>query len=90
MLRQIGLNWSIGLTGGYQRTASLNNTGTTDGVFGGAEATWRFARNLIAFANYTANDQWTSSALPTTALTQILHTIGFGVGFSPMPKHARQ
>jgi hypothetical protein len=88
--RQFGMNATIGLTGGYQRTTGLNNNGTTDGFFGGAEGTWRIGRNMIVFANYTGMSQSTTSALPTTALNQLMHTIGFGVGFSPRPKRVRQ
>jgi hypothetical protein len=87
---QFGLNWTIGLTGGYQRTAGLNSNGTTNGVFGGAEGTWRIGRNMIVFGNYTGDNQWSTSALPTTALNQLMHTIGFGFGFSPLPKRIRQ
>ena len=55
--KQFGLNLTIGLTGGYERTAGLNNDGVTDGVFGGAQGTWRIGRDIIVFANYTGTDQ---------------------------------
>lgn len=89
---QFGLNWTVGLTGGFQRTAGLNNNGTVDAVFGGAQGTWRISRNMIVFANYTADDQSSTSAiaLPNTVLNQLLNTIGFGVGFSPLPRRVRQ
>jgi len=87
---QYGLNWTIGLTGGFQRTAGLNNNGVTDAVFGAAEGTWRIARNMIVFANYTADDQWSTSTLPTNSLNLLLNTIGFGIGYSPLPRRVRQ
>jgi hypothetical protein len=87
---QYGLNWTIGLTGGFQRTAGLNNNGVTEAVFGAAEGTWRIARNMIVFANYTADDQWSTSTLPTNSLNLLLNTIGFGIGYSPLPRRVRQ
>jgi len=87
---QFGTNMTIGLTGGYERTASLNNSGVTDGIFGGAEGTWRIGRNMIVFANYTGADQSSTSPLPTNALHQLMQTVGFGVGYSPRPMRVRQ
>jgi hypothetical protein len=88
--RQFGTNLTMGLTGGYQRTATLNNAGTTKGVFGGAQATWRIGRDMIAFGNYTGVDQSSTTALPSNVLNQLMQTIGFGVGYSPRPKRGRQ
>lgn len=88
--RQFGLNLTIGLTGGYNRTAGLSNNGTTDATFGGAQGTWRIGQNFIVFANYTGTDQSSTSALPTNALSQLLQTVGFGIGYSPRLKHVRQ
>ena len=56
----------------YQRTAGLNNNGTTDAKFGAAQATWRIGGNIIVFANYTGTDQWSTSPLPTNALNQLM------------------
>ena len=88
--RQFGLNLTMGLTGGYQRTTGLNNNGSTQGIFGGMEGTWRIGRDLIVFANYTGAEQSSTSPLPTNALNQVVHTIGFGIGFSPRAKLFRQ
>ena len=87
-------NLNVGLSGGFDRTTGLNgNTttstsgpsshGATNSTFGGAEATWRLGQRIIVFANYTATNQTSSSALPNNALNQLLQQVGFGVGFSP-------
>lgn len=88
--RQFGLNLTIGLTGGYERTAGLNSNGATQGIFGGMQGVWRVGRDIIVFANYTGTDQMSTSSLPTNALNQVLQTIGFGIGFSPRAKLFRQ
>jgi len=101
VLHEFGTNLTIGLTGGYLRTAGLSNNGltttaglntggVTDSTFGGAQATWRFGRNIIVFANYTGTDQWSTSALPANAINQLLQVVGFGVGYSPRDTHLRQ
>ena len=87
---EFGTDWTIGLTGGYLRTAGLSNNGVTNSIFGGAEGTWRISRQIIAFANYTGTTQSSTSALPSTALNQLMQTIGFGIGYSPRPKRVRQ
>jgi hypothetical protein len=88
--RQFGPNLVIGLTGGYMRTATLNNNGATQGMFGGAQGTWRIGRDMIVFANYTGVDQSSTTALPSNVLNQLMQTIGFGVGYSPRPRRMRQ
>lgn len=81
--RQFGQNFSLGFTGAYDRTSGLNSNGVTNGMYGGAEATWRINRTLIMFANYTGTSQVSTSALQTGALNQTVHVIGFGLGYSP-------
>jgi hypothetical protein len=88
--RQFGLNLTVGLTGGYDRTSGLNNNGVTNGKYGAAQATWRLGRTLILFANYTGTDQGSSSRLPSNALNQLQQIIGFGVGYSPRETRLRQ
>ena len=91
LARQFGTNLTIGLTGGYERTAALNTNGATDGAFGGVEGTYQLNQNLIVFANYTGVNQSSTSLLPTTnVLNQMMQTIGFGIGYSPRQTHARQ
>lgn len=85
-----GINWNVGLTMGYSRTSGLNNNGTTNATFGGAQATWRAGRSLIVFASYTGTNQSSSSALPTNALNQLWQVVGFGFGYSPRVAHLRQ
>jgi hypothetical protein len=88
--REFGKNLTIGLTGGYQRTAGLNNNGVTSANYGGAEATWRIGRDIIVFANYTGTDQWSTSTLPANALNQLMQVVGFGIGYSPRETHFKQ
>ncbi len=87
---QFGLNLSVGLTGGYERTAALNGSGTINAKYGGAQATWRMGRDFIVFGNYTGTAQSSTAALPANVLGQLMQVIGFGVGYSPRPNHLRQ
>jgi hypothetical protein len=88
--RDFGTNFTLGLSGGFRRTAGLNNNGTTNGTFGGAETTWHLGRSIIVFANYTGENQTTTSPLPSSALNQLLQVIGFGVGYSPREPRGKQ
>jgi hypothetical protein len=74
-------------TGGYMRTSGLSTQGTIDGNYGAAMVTWRLSRYFTAFASYTANDQSSSSLLPSNALNQTLQVISIGIGYSPREKH---
>ena len=85
-----GVNWSVGMSSGYERTSGLNNNGVTNAIFGGTQATWRVGRNLIVFANYSGTNQSSTVALPTNALNQLLQVVGFGFGYSPRVAHLRQ
>jgi len=73
----------LGLTGGYNRTAALNNSApmTITGGYGAVQGTWLLGR-LIVFANYTGRGQSTSSTLPGNVLDQTLNTFSFGFGLS--------
>lgn len=88
-LRQFGLKFNLGLTGGYERTAALNNNGVTNAEFGGAQGTWRLGRNLIVFANYTGSNQDSTSQLPGNTLNETLHVISFGFGYASREPHLR-
>jgi hypothetical protein len=81
--RTVGRNLTVGLEASYRRTAGLESNGVTHAEYGGAQASRRLGRYFSAFANYTAIDQSSSSALPATALSQLMHVVGFGVEYSP-------
>jgi hypothetical protein len=87
---QFGLNTTVGLTGGYMRTAGLTNNGVTNSKFGGGQFTRQIGRRLIVFASYSGIDQTSTSILPINALGQLLQTVSFGVGYSPRETHIRQ
>ena len=81
----------LGLTAGYNRTASLNSiNGVTNAEFGGAQVTWRLGNNLILFANYTAQNQTSTAALPGNTLDQMINTIAFGFGLSSRDQRPRR
>ncbi len=97
--REFRLNLTIGLTGGYQRTSSLNNAGTgattitsgaISGEYGGVEITRRIGRNMIVFASYTGIGQSSNSPVSANVLSQQVNGIGFGFGYSSPEKHVRQ
>jgi hypothetical protein len=82
---------TLGLSGGYQRTDTLNTNGAITAEFGGVQATYRVNDSLIVFANYTGTNQ-TSSAiqLPSNVITALQNTFGFGIGYQPREAHPRQ
>jgi hypothetical protein len=77
---------TINLTGGYNRTSGLGTQGEIDSTFGAGMATMQLSRHFSAFANYTATDQSTSSALPSNALSGLWQMISFGIGYTPREK----
>ena len=79
------------LTGGYDRTAALNNFGsiTIAGGYGAAQGTWLLGR-LLVFANYTARSQSTSSTLPGNVLDQTFNSFSFGFGLSSREARVRR
>jgi hypothetical protein len=99
--RQFGRNLTISASGAYMRTQALISGlalelgsaqpgGVTNGVYGGAGATRRLGRYITIFANYTATQQSSSSALPTNAISGLSQVIGFGIGYSPRQTHLRK
>ena len=86
---QFGPSVLLGINGGYQGTAALNNNGVTNGGFGGTQVTWWLARKLIVYANYTGIGQTSTSQLPGSALTQTINTLSFGFGLSSREQRQR-
>ena len=88
--RRFGQQTTLGFDASYLRTSGLQGTGTTNARYGGVEATRRLSRYLVVFANYSAIDQSSSSALPGNALGQLYQVVGFGFGYSPrQERHTR-
>ncbi len=85
--REFAKKITTALSAGYMRTSGLGAQGTIDGKFGAAMFTWRLSRFFTAFASYTANDQESTSSLPSNVLSQTLQVISFGIGYSPREKH---
>jgi hypothetical protein len=77
---------TIGTSGGYFRTSTLNNGGAVSGRDGAATATLRLSRYITSFASYTATDQSSGYSLPTNALTGLWQVVSFGIGYSPREK----
>ncbi len=88
--RQFGRQFSIGLTGSYMRTGSLQGNGVTTAKFGGLELTRRLGRFINIFGNYTAIEQSSSSGLAPNTLSGLLQVIGGGIGYSPRESHLRK
>jgi hypothetical protein len=88
--REFDRNLTIGITGSYMRTEGLASNGVTNAKFGGLEASRRLGRYFSAFANYTAIDQTSSSALSGNVLKGLQQIIGFGIGYSPRETKLRQ
>ena len=99
--RQFGRDLTIGVSGAYMRTQALISGSAlqlgsvqsgilTNGEYGGVSATRRLGRYITVFANYTATEQSSSSALPTNVISGLSQVIGFGIGYSPRPMHLRK
>ena len=87
--RDFGRSLTIGLEGGYLRTAGLRNNGVTNAKYGGGQLTKRLGRYLNVFANYTVMDQSSSSKLPSNVLNNLLQVFSCGIEYSPREKHIR-
>jgi hypothetical protein len=90
LTRQLGRSLSVSATGSYIRTEGLQLPGVTNGKFGGVAATQRLSQSIIVYANYTAIQQSSSSALPTNAISGLSQVIGFGIGYSPREMHFKK
>jgi hypothetical protein len=94
--RKYGRNLDLSATVSYMRTGALQlgsvtqPTGVTNAKFGGVSATRRLGRYISVFANYTAIQQSSSSALPANAISGLSQVIGFGVSYSPREMHFRK
>jgi hypothetical protein len=81
--RDVERNLTIGFDAAYTRTSGLVDNGVTDAKFAGAQVTRRVGQYLTIFADYTAIDQTTSSALYGSALSGLEQVVSFGIGYSP-------
>jgi hypothetical protein len=88
-MRRMSPNVTLGLSGGYQRTAAFNSAGVTGGAYGASQVTWQVGRNLVVFGNYTGRGQSSTSQLPGNVLNQTIHTLSFGFGLSPRQDRLR-
>lgn len=90
--RQQGRYLTISFAGAYMRTQGLQAqaSGVTNGETYSVSATRRCGRYIVAFANYSATQQSSSSALPATAINGLSQVIGFGFGYSPLEVRLRK
>jgi hypothetical protein len=88
--RQQGKNLTISFMGAYMRTQGLQQAGVTNGKVCSVSATRRWGRYIVVFANYSATQQSTSSALPATAIRGLSQVVSFGLGYSPLEVRLRK
>lgn len=99
--RNFGRNLTIGATGAYMRSqalvagaalaAGLVQPGSViDAEYGGVTVTRKWGRYLSFYANYTATEQSSGSALPTNAISGLSQVIGFGVAYTPREMHFKR
>jgi hypothetical protein len=82
--RNFGRKLTVGVTGSFFRTSSMNASGAVDATFGTAQATRKMGRYFSVFANYTYMNQ--SSNFANAALNVLnseTQLIGFGISYSP-------
>jgi hypothetical protein len=87
--REFNKTLTVGITGSYMRTVGLQATGVINAKYGGIQASRRMGRYFSAFANYTALEQSSSSALPANALSGLTQLFGFGISYSPRETHLK-
>ena len=85
--KSFGKKLSIGIEGSYRRLSGLANNGVTTGKVAGGEINRHLGRYIELFANYTATDQTSSSALPGNTLNGLLQVVGFGISYTPRESH---
>ena len=92
LTRQQGKNLNLSVTGAYMRTKGLQQqqAGVTNSKYGEAAATQRWGRYIVVSANYTAIQQSSSAALPSTAISGLSQVIGFSIGYSPRETRLRK
>jgi len=86
LAREFGRSLSFGLNGSYMRTAGLQG-GITSSKYGGVQITRKLGPQISFFANYTAIDQSTSSALPGNALSGLMHMASVGISYGSREVH---
>jgi hypothetical protein len=84
--REFERKLTLGASGSYFSTSSLDNGGDVSGKCGAATATLRLSQYLTTFASYTATDQSSGYLLPTNALSGLWQVVSFGIGYSPRDK----
>jgi hypothetical protein len=85
--REFGRNLSLGLNGSYMRTAGLQLNGITSSKYGGIQLTRMIGPQISFFANYTAIDQSTSSALPGNTLSGLMQMASVGISYGSREVH---
>jgi hypothetical protein len=88
--RPFGKDLTISAMGSFMRTTGLNQFGVTYGKYGGVTATRQLGRSFSIFANYTATQQSTSSALTSNTFSGLSHMVSFGFGYSPREMHFKR
>ncbi len=85
--RDFGRSLSFGLNGSYMRTAGLQNSGITSSKYGGVQIARKIGPQISFFANYTAIDQSTSSALPINTLHGLMQMASVGISYGSREVH---
>lgn len=89
MNRPINRDWSLGINGGYSRSAELVSSGlapTYKSGFGGIQISRRISESLSAYGSYTGIDQSDDNQPGSTnAFNGLNQTISVGITFAPQP-----
>ena len=83
----IGRNLTAGITGSYINIQGLTQTGVTNGIFGGVNATRRLGEFITLSADYTAIHQTSSQTLQSNALKGLSQVIAFSISYHPRETH---
>jgi hypothetical protein len=87
--REFQNRFTIEVTAGYRRSTPLSQRGVYDSAFGGVQLYRHLGRNVSAFANYTVMTQTVNMAVPGNVIQHPLHSISFGMTYSPRNPNRR-
>jgi hypothetical protein len=91
----------VEVAGGWRRTNALSSLASLslpvglgaqanyDATYGSAQATRKLGRNFSVYASYTGTEQSSSTQVSANVLSGLWQVIGFGIGYTPQPRHLR-
>lgn len=87
--RVLGRSFTIEANGGYNRSSALVRRWNISSIFGGVQTSWRIAKTISAFVNYTGTAQAAGLQASSNVQDGVIHSISYGIGFSSQTRTSR-